>query len=150
MAVPIFIHSRWVQPDEIDRLGHVNNLVYLRWGLDAAVKHSDHNGWDFDRYQIISAAWVVRSHQITYLRPAMLGDQIEVVTGIVELSRVTCQRRYLIERVDPTGRTRLAEASTDWVFIDTQKGTPRRIPPEVIEAFPLVHADTLPDRGASS
>ncbi len=81
MAVPVFIQSRSVQANEIDRLGHVNNLVYLRWGLDAAVKHSDHNGWDFDRYQTISAAWVVRSHQITYLRPAMLGDQIEVVTA---------------------------------------------------------------------
>jgi acyl-CoA thioester hydrolase len=150
MAVPVFVHSRSVLAEEIDRLGHVNNLVYLRWALDAAVKHSDHNGWNFDRYQIISSAWVVRSHQITYLRPAMLGDQIEVVTGIVELSRVTCQRHYLIERVDPAGRTRLAEASTDWVFIDTQKGSPRRIPPEVIDAFPLVDVEKIQLRGAES
>ncbi len=28
-----------VTPADIDRLGHVNNVVYLRWVQDAAVAH---------------------------------------------------------------------------------------------------------------
>jgi acyl-CoA thioester hydrolase len=143
MAIPIFVHRRSVKPTEIDRLAHVNNLVYLRWALDAAVAHSDVNDWNFERYRSICAAWVVRSHQITYFRPALLGEEIEVVTGIVEISRATCQRRYVIRRLDAQGRTTLASASTDWVFIDTQKGSPRRIPAEVLDAFPLAEPGEL-------
>ena len=44
-----------------------------------------------------------------------------------------------------------AEAEeVDWVFIDTQKGSPRRIPSEVIDAFPLVDVDKLQHREAES
>ena len=28
-----------IQPADIDRLGHVNNTVYLRWVQEAAVAH---------------------------------------------------------------------------------------------------------------
>ncbi|MBY0586097.1 acyl-CoA thioesterase [bacterium] len=130
--------ARLVESADIDRLGHVNNLVYLRWALDAAVAHSDANGWDFEQYRAIGAGWVVRAHQITYLRPALLGDGVEIRTGISDLGRVTCTRHYAIERIDPAGRSRLAEGTTHWVFIDFAKGTPKRIPPEVVQAFPRI------------
>ncbi len=41
----IFEDRRIVEPHEIDRLGHVNNIEYLRWTPRAAVRHSDAQGW---------------------------------------------------------------------------------------------------------
>lgn len=143
MPIDLFTSTRTVEPAEIDRLGHVNNLVYLRWALDAAVAHSDANGWGFEQYQQAGAAWVVRSHHITYYRPALPGETIEIRSGIAELSRATCKRIYVIERLEADGRTRLAQASTDWVFVDIIKGTPKRIPAEVAAAFPLIEPARL-------
>ena len=35
----VFEHAFMVAPKDIDRLGHVNNVVYLRYAQDAAVAH---------------------------------------------------------------------------------------------------------------
>ena len=35
---------RTVAPEEIDGLGHVNNLVYLGWFMDAAENHTKARG----------------------------------------------------------------------------------------------------------
>ena len=40
MSRPIvFEHKFVVSPSDIDQLGHVNNVVYLRYAQDAAVAH---------------------------------------------------------------------------------------------------------------
>ena len=77
----VFEHHRIVKPEEIDELGHVGNLRYLQWAVDAAVAHSSAQGWDADAYLRLGAVWVVRSHQIEYLRPAYAGEPIVVEPG---------------------------------------------------------------------
>ena len=39
MAQEIFELPRAITPDDIDELGHVNNVVYLRWVQDVAIAH---------------------------------------------------------------------------------------------------------------
>lgn len=135
---PIHEEQIVVDADDIDRLGHVNNLAYLRWAVESAVNHSVLNGWPFERYEALGAGWVVRTHQITYLRPAFAGDTVRLRTWIGELSRATCRRKYRMERSVDGVTVLLAEAFTDWVFVDFAKQTPRRIPAEVLESFVLV------------
>src|SRR5438105_2966053 len=62
-----------VQPEDIDTMGHVNNIVYLRWVQDAATAH-----WmaAATEEQKAEYAWVVVRHEIDYLRPAVLGDEL--------------------------------------------------------------------------
>jgi acyl-CoA thioester hydrolase len=134
----VFEHSRVVVADDIDVMGHANNLAYLQWALTSAVEHSRLNGWTFERYQELGAGWVVRAHQITYLRSALEGDAVVVRTWISELGRATCRRRYEIERVVGLQRETLASAHTDWVFVDFRKQSPRRIPPELTTSFVVV------------
>ncbi len=47
----IYEHSVSIAPEAIDRLGHVNNLVYLSWMIKAALAHSAAQGWPTDRYE---------------------------------------------------------------------------------------------------
>jgi acyl-CoA thioester hydrolase len=132
----IYEHARVVGPQEIDRLGHVNNLVYLHWMIDAAVAHSAVQGWTAERYEHLGGGWVVRSHEIKYLEPAYDGQQIIVRTWVADMSKVASTRRYKIVRA--ADDRVLAKAATQWAFVDFATGALRRIPQEVIDSFELV------------
>lgn len=139
----VFELPHTVVADEIDRLGHANNLAYLRWMLDAAAAHSRECGWTTDRYLALGAAWVVRSHEIKYLMPAFEGDRLVVRTWVSDLKHFSSLRVYKIVRT--SDRQLLASASTQWAFIDVAAGSLRRIPPEVLEAFQVVEREASAD-----
>lgn len=132
----IYEHSVTIVPEAIDRLGHVNNLVYLGWMIEAALAHSAVQGWPTDRYEKLGQVWVVRSHQIKYLSPAFLHDKVVVRTWVAGMKRASSVRQYKIVRAGDGAL--LASASTEWAFVDLASGTLKRIPPELIESFELV------------
>lgn len=140
----IYEHALVVAPDEIDRLGHVNNLVYMSWLQAAALAHSAVQGWPPERYAALGCGWVVRSHQIKYLQPAYLDEQIVVRTWVADMKKVSSTRRYKVTRV--RDGSLLASAATEWAFVDYQTGALRRIPEEVWSAFELVEKG-IADRG---
>ncbi len=128
-------HPIHVSESDMDDLGHVNNLRYLEWILQAAKGHSAANGWPRDRYLQLGCAWVVRSHNIEYLKPAFAGDQLVVRTWVTSIGKVLSERSYEIVR-EKDGET-LVKASTCWAYVDFQKQVPRRIPPELRDAFTI-------------
>jgi acyl-CoA thioester hydrolase len=132
----IFEYQHTVVPEEIDELGHVNNIRYLNWMQRAAVRHSDAQGWTTADYYRIGMGWVVRSHQIEYLQPALPGDSIVVRTWVAEMKKVTSLRRFEMRRVQD--ELLLAQASTNWAFINFQTRTLCRIPAEISSAFEVV------------
>ena len=82
-----------VTADDIDPLGHVNNIQYVKWMQTAALAHSAAQGWPHDEYVRLGAGWVVRSHTIEYLQPAYEGDEVVVVTWVADMKKVTSLRR---------------------------------------------------------
>ncbi len=138
----IFDYLHTVADDEIDGLGHVNNLVYLKWMQSAAVGHSAAQGWTTQRYFEAGAGWVVRSHWIEYRQPAFAGQQILIRTWVADFKKITSLRKYKIMR-SADGAV-LAVAETNWAFIGLEHGVPRRIPAELAEAFEIVPADQEP------
>jgi len=128
-------HEHLVVEAEIDALGHASNVVYVRWMIDAATAHSAAVGWDFEAYAKAGGMWVVRRHEIEYLLPARAGDRVAVLTWVVGFQGVQSRRRY--EMRLPDGRV-CARGATTWVFVEWPSGRPRRIPPEVRDAFPAV------------
>src|SRR5262245_6791693 len=101
----------------------------------AAMAHSAAQGWPAEAYQRLGAGWVVRSHQIEYLRPAFPKEEIIVRTWVADFKKVTSLRRYEIVRGSGDAEIVLAKAATDWAFIHFATHQPRRIPPEVLAAF---------------
>jgi acyl-CoA thioester hydrolase len=130
-----------VADDEIDWLGHANNVVYVDWMQSASIAHSESRGWSFDRYSQLGCGWVAHKHSIEYLRPAFAGDEIVVTTWVAALRRATSIRRYRIDR--PSDGVALATAETLWAFIDYHTGQPVRIPQVVIDSYPLVEDTTV-------
>lgn len=128
-----------VASESIDGNGHVNNLEYLRWMLDAAAEHTAAQGWPLSRYEAAGAGWVVRSHVIEYLRPAFAGEKIALATWVATMARTSSTRKYLYYR--PADDAVLATAQTLWVFVDFGTGRLVRIPGAVLTAFEVVAAD---------
>ena len=130
-----FVLDVAVEKADIDRLGHASNQVYLRWVLDAALAHSTALGLDEAAYVARGQAWVVRRHELTYLRPALEGDRLRVETRVANMSAASSVRRTRILRASDGAV--LLEATTDWVYVDIPRGRPCRIPTDVRTRFPV-------------
>jgi acyl-CoA thioester hydrolase len=145
----IFEHPLTVTPEHIDRLGHVNNLEYLRWALAAALAHSAAQGWPAEKYEQLGAGFVVRSHEIKYLQSAFAGDEVVVRTWVADFRRLSCVRRYrIIRRQDDVV---LATAATEWAFVKFDGFSLARIPPEVAAAFEIVRdEEEAPRKGGAT
>lgn len=119
-----------VEPDDIDELGHVNNVAYLRWVQDVAVAH----------WRAVAAAedqarlrWVVARHEIDYKHPAYLGDGIVARTWVGTASRIRFERHTELLRA--SDRCLLAKARTLWCPIDAATGKPVSVGPDVRARF---------------
>jgi acyl-CoA thioester hydrolase len=125
------LHLR-VEESAIDANGHVNNVQYLHWMQDAAIAHANDSGSTAITREL-GASWVVRNHFVEYLRPAFLGDELEVQTWVTTLRKVSTIRKYRFYR--RSDQTLLAEGETLWVFVEADTGKPRSISAEVAACF---------------
>lgn len=137
----IHSHEFTVPEASIDELGHVNNLEYLRWMLEAAFRHSDRTGCTAAT-QGAGAAWVVRSHKIEYLRPAFAGEAVVVLTWISNFRKVRSLRKYRIFRA--SDGVLLTRGETDWVYVDAASGKLRVIPETVSGLFTVLPEEEEP------
>ena len=125
-----FRHQLKVQDSDIDELGHVNNVVYLRWVQEVAAAHWEHAAPDAMKKQYV---WVVLRHEIDYLRPAFSGDEIVGYTWIGEHKGARVERfvsLYTTESDKP-----IAEAKTNWCLLDAESKHPRRIDTRMVDTF---------------
>ena len=129
----LFTKTFLIPGDAIDELGHVSNLKYITWMQEIAIQHSAAQGWPVERYLQNGAVWVVRSHFVTYVRPAFAGETITIQTWVAEIKPRSSLRGYLFFRTND--QSVLVEAETNWVYIDRQSGRPLRIPNDLRAAF---------------
>ena len=125
-AIPI-IPTR----EDIDELGHVSNLVYLRWVMDVAMAHSRSVGWDIARYHQLGAAFMVRRHEIDYVSQVTLGETLRAETWVDTWRAASCIRKTELIRDGVV----VARAATTWAMIGTASQRPQRIPDELLAAF---------------
>ena len=84
-AVERFEMRITIDPGDIDQMGHVNNVVYLRWVQDVAVAHWLAAAPTVDLDKLL---WVVIRHEIDYKQPAFLGDEIIARTWVGTATRL--------------------------------------------------------------
>lgn len=118
-------------PSDIDELGHVSNVVYVKWILDVAMGHSRACGWDFDDYKRLGGVFVVRRHEVDYVAPVGPADEIVLTTWVDSWKGASVVRRTDITR----GEQMMARGSTTWAFMAIASGRPTRIPEELRKLF---------------
>ncbi len=126
--------------EELDDLGHVNNVSYLRWLEEAAWAHSVALGIGLTEFKNLDRAMVARRHELDYLLPCQLGDELLVGTWITRNDRkLSLERRYQIIR--PADNKTVFAGLTHWVCVALSTGKPKRMPPEFIGAYQPVESD---------
>lgn len=119
-----------VEESDIDFMGHVNNIVYLRWAQEIATAH-----WQQLAPAEVQEAllWVVSRHEIDYKSAALHGDAVKVKTSIGAASGLTFER--LTEMRRASDGELLAQARTLWIPINSQTRRPQRLSPQVRALF---------------
>jgi acyl-CoA thioester hydrolase len=126
-----FIQSIRVAEADIDRQGHVNNVAFVRYVQEVATAH-----WRAVAPAEVQAAltWVVRRHEVEYLRPGLPGDELVLRTWVGEQpSGATWDRFTEITRA-ADGQV-LVTARTVWVLLDAATGRPRRVEGRITGPF---------------
>jgi len=119
---PVFEYVYSVSPDDIDDLGHVNNLVYLRWVQDVATRHWEAVA-DLDlRGRVV---WVVVRHEIEYRSSALLRDRVVARTWVEGGTRTLSDRHTELCR--EADGTVLARATTSWCPLNPEDRRPLRV-----------------------
>ena len=130
----IFKITITVQPDDIDALNHVNNVVYLRYVQDVAASHWNTIAPEGFKQQY---AWVVLRHEIDYKNMAVLGDSIIAETWVGSCEGPRSERH--VELYHATTRKLLVKAKTSWCLLDSTTLRPKRIEQEIIDLFSSPH-----------
>ncbi len=119
-----------VLPDDIDDLGHVNNVVYLRWIQDVAIAHW---GAAATPEQQAEVAWVALRHEIDYKLPTLLGDEVVARTWVGTAESHRFERNTEIVRV--RDQKVLARGRTVWCPINRATGRRTRVSEAVRQRF---------------
>ena len=119
-----------VRAEDIDQLGHVNNVVYLAWVQDVAKGHWFAVTTPEEARDLV---WVAIRHELDYRKPAFAGDHLVGRTWIGEAGGVKCERFVEIRNRDTDDL--LMQCRSVWVAVGRDSGRPRRFDPAVMERF---------------
>ena len=132
-----FAMERTVAESELDRLGHVNNAVYLQWCEGVAWRHAESIGVGWSAWRELDRALAVIEVRLAYRQPARAGDRVRVGNWIVRNDgRLRATRRFEVHRVDEPRL--LLEGEIDYVCIEISSGRPRRLPAEFARAYAVL------------
>jgi acyl-CoA thioester hydrolase len=118
-------------PADIDELGHVSNLVYVRWVFEVAMAHTRAVGWNYEQYRELGSIFVVRRHEIDYVASVTVGQAIVATTWVDSFRAASCIRKTELTRDGVV----VSRAASTWAFLSLANGRPQRIPENLVTLF---------------
>ncbi|MBE03196.1 acyl-CoA thioesterase [Marinobacter lutaoensis] len=124
-----------VRAEDTDRLGHANNVVYVRWLEEVSWAHIESLGMTWALHEETGKAMAITRTEIDYLAPANAGDQLLLGTWLTGFDgRFRSSRQFQLVR-PADGRT-LVRALSTHACVDMRSQRPARAP----EAFARILA----------
>ncbi|MBX7157065.1 MAG: acyl-CoA thioesterase [Verrucomicrobiae bacterium] len=84
---------------DTDAGGVVHNIAYLRWIEEARTRLAEHLGWSLETMAQGEEVPVVARTEIDYLRPARLGDTLQIHSQLIQLKRASFQIAFTLTRL---------------------------------------------------
>lgn len=131
MADPFTMNIRVAEQD-VDRLGHANNTIYLQWMEEISWAHIESVGLTWELQEGLGRAMAIVRTEIDYKAAALADDDLILGTWLVEFDGKLRSRR-LFQLVRPSDGRTLVEAESRHVCIDTATQRPARIPDPMAE-----------------
>jgi acyl-CoA thioester hydrolase len=125
-----FLHPITIKPEDIDQMGHVNNVIYLKWVQEAAIAHWNHIATDEMKQQNV---WVVIRHEIDYLQPCFLNSKLVAKTWVGQSEGARSER--FVDILDTDSNKTMAKVKTTWFLLDAKTKRPKRVTGDFINLF---------------
>ena len=133
---PFWVRAE-VTGDDLDRLGHVNNAVYLAWCEQVAWDHAEAVGAGWDVWKQLDRGMAVQSVRLDYEAAAYQNDELLLGNWIAKNDRrLRATRRFQIVR--SSDQQTLLRGEVDYVCIELSTGRPRRFPQAFKEAYSVL------------
>ncbi len=116
---------------ECDAYGHLNHANYIRLMQEAAFDASIAVGYPKERYEAMQRLWLARATRIEYHAPLLYGDVVTIKTWVADFRQVRSLRQYEFYRSEEM----VAQAQTDWVFLDRTSSKVVAVPSDIIAAY---------------
>lgn len=125
-----FTHTIQVRTTDLDELGHVNNVVYVRYIQEVASGHWQAASTEDlrNRYR-----WVVLRHEIDYLSPAFSGDVLIGTTWVGKHHGARFER--FVKLIRHGDNKVVVESKTIWCMLDAKSLRPTRIGDDVLSVL---------------
>lgn len=121
-----------VRFNDCDPLGHLNNSSYIDYMLNAREDHlAEYYQISLPQLHRQGLAWVVRSHEVQYIRPAFYNERVTIVSRLLELAA----GHLLVEMLmyDETMKSPKAVLWTNFTCVDPQTGKRKDHTPAFME-----------------
>jgi YbgC/YbaW family acyl-CoA thioester hydrolase len=127
------VMQRRVERQDVDQDGIVNNATYVDYVEEAVARTLAEAGWPPSRLKSQGLAVCPRRLHIQYQSPASWGDQLDVVTYLLELRDQGGVGYAAIRRaVEGTG---VAQCLLDWQVVDLASGEVQPLPGSLAHAL---------------
>ena len=80
-----------VRFQDCDPFNHLNNSKYIDYFMNAREDHilTNYNLDIFAQVNTLGKSWVVTAHQIAYIRPSSLNEEIVIESQLIEFTNKT-------------------------------------------------------------
>ena len=121
-----------VRPEDTDRLGHANNVVYVRWLEDVSWAHIESLGMTWELHEKTGKAMAITRTEIDYLASANAGDQLVLGPWLTDYDgRFRSARQFQLVR--PSDGKTLVRAVSTHACVDLKSQRLARAPKEFAE-----------------
>lgn len=132
----IFESELKVRPDDIDMFNHVHNSKYFDYVLAARYDQmAEFYKMPMESFLQSGFGWVVRTAQVDFKRPLILGDVITVRTGILTINEKGCRVQF--EIINKKTSKIASDGWFDYVMIDISTGKGCKVSEEMIVAYSI-------------
>ncbi len=121
-----------VRDEDTDRLGHANNVVYVRWLEDVSWAHIESLGMTWSLHEQTGKAMAITRTEIDYLAAANADDHLVLGTWLTGYDgRFRSSRQFQLVR--PSDGKTLVRAVSTHACVDMKTQRPSRAPKEFAE-----------------
>lgn len=124
--------SGTIRYSEMDEHRSLSLYSLINYFQDCSNFHAEVCGVGLDWTEANRRAWMLASWQILVDEYPTMGDKVEISTWATGFRGFVGYRNY--EMRDGSGRS-IARANSEWVFMDTERNCPTKVPPLQAEAY---------------
>ncbi|WBV58995.1 acyl-CoA thioesterase [Chryseobacterium camelliae] len=126
---------------DCDPLGHLNNVRYLDYMLNAREDHvEDFYGFTYEDYtKKTGCTWVTIQNEIAYLKEVRYNTIVAITSKTIEIQDRTSKVELLMKSED--GKTIYAVFWLSVIYFNVKTRRSEVQPPELVDLFSKYHVD---------